>query len=107
MEEQPPVDASVRAELFLSRPRTDATEDPPLELVRVLPRELARILHRVRLAEHLEINAAPETGKQPVLHESDREVGDIDADPSPVQSVGNRHGRPAAAEGVEHEVALV
>ena len=44
---------------------------------------------------------------EPLLHQVDGEVGDVNADPAAVQALGHGHGGAAAAEGVEHQVALV
>jgi hypothetical protein len=34
-------------------------------------------------------------------------VGDVDADPAALDTLGDRNRRPAAAEGVKHHIALV
>ena len=44
---------------------------------------------------------------EPSLDEIDGEIGDINANPSPPEFVRRVNGGPAAAEGIEDDVALV
>ena len=61
------------------------------------------------LAHHLIVLAWEnvESGLEPVLHEGDGKVGDVYAEPLPLQLLGGGHGGAAAAEGVKDNVPLV
>ena len=91
------------------RPRLDQRQRPPLELVAVVLGQLARRGEVLRLAHDRVILLLdqPEHVLQPVLHQGDGEVGDVDADPAPAQLLRGRDGGAAAAERVEHDVAGV
>src|SRR5690606_19770086 len=44
---------------------------------------------------------------QPALHQVDRQVGDVDADPATLETFGYRDGGAATAEGVKDKVFFV
>ena len=53
------------------------------------------------------LDALAEGVPQPVLDQRDGQVGDVDADPAAFEPLRDGDSRPAAAEGIEHEVAFV
>lgn len=101
------VDALVRALLLLDGTRADQAERPPLELVGVRLGELGGVFDRGGLADDVEVRVRLEGFDQAALHDGDRDVGDVDADPLPAELLRGDHGGAAAAEGVEHHVAGV
>ena len=108
--EQTAVDALVGALLLLHRPGTDEAERPPLELVRVLCRELAGALYVGRLADHAvssSITPSPKVFRRRYfMRFTARWVMSIPTQRR-LRLLGDGNRRAAAAEGVEHHVALV
>ena len=79
---------------------------PPLELVLVAPGEVAGAVQVLGGAVHVEGDAG-EGVLEAALDEADGEVGDVYADPAAAELLGGVGCRPAAAEGIEDEVAGV
>lgn len=80
-----------------------------LELVAVIKGELLRALDSCRLALNLVIcfRMKAEGVEQSILHQPDREVRDVNADPRSLHPLGDRNGCPASAKRIEDHVALV
>ena len=82
---------------------------PELELVGVLLPEGAGAALVLGFADYVVVRdgVQVEGGLEAVLHQGDGQVGNVDAEPVASQLLRRRHRRAAAAEGVEHHVALV
>jgi len=104
-----PVNAAVGALLLVRRAGADQAEGPELELVGVLGGEGARPRPVHRLADGLvgggDLGA--ELVAQALLDQGDGQVGDVNADPAAAQLLRRGDGGAAAAEGVQHHVALL
>ena len=109
VEKDAAIDASVRALLLFHRPGVDQPERPPLKLVRIFGGQCGRVGHGNRLADHFVgfLDRFPVSRVQAVLHQGNCQIGDVNSDPFPAESLGHRDGRAAATERVEHHVALV
>src|SRR5690242_616718 len=106
MPNQPSVDAFVRT-LLLLPPRPDLPQRPPLELVGVALREDLRVVKRRGLADHLDRDCPAERCLETMPDEADSEMCDVYADPPSFEALRHGNRRPAAAERIEHEIALV
>ena len=84
----------------------DQRDRPKLELVLVGGGELAGAVEVHRHAMHVEFDAL-EGVAQPAPDQVDGDMGNVDADPPPVEFFGGMDGGAAAAERVEHQVAGV
>lgn len=107
MEVKPAIDPLVGPLLLIHRPRSHQAQRPPLELVLVGRGQRGGIFRRGGLADHLIASQIPEGITKAGLDQSNREMGDIDADPLPAELLGSLDGRAAAAEGIEDDVAFV
>ena len=101
------VDAAIHAFLaVLVGLAADGRYDPFLELVLVALGEIAR---RIRVFRHA-VNLVGEAGKrlfEAPLDQSDREMGDVDADPLALELLRRVNGRAAAAKRIEDDIAFV
>ena len=102
---EPAVDALVAA-LLVARVAADLPAHPLLELVRVVGCQPLGAGEVLRHADRLELDARIALA-HPVLDHADGDMGDVDPDPLPAQFLRRIDRRPAAAEGVEHDVARV
>ena len=103
------IDAAVRALLLLGGTGSDLAERPPLELVFVFFGEFRRPGVVGGLADDF-IRIANLRAKgigEALLDESDGKVGNVDADPAPIEALRDLNGGSATAEGIEDEVAFV
>ena len=82
---------------------------PELELVAVLLRQGTGAARVRRLAHDLVVPSRHDVeGRlEPVLHQRDGQVRDVDAGPPALQLLSRRHRRAAPAERVQHHVPLV
>ena len=105
VEEQAPVDSFVRALFLFRRSRSDEVKRPPLELVRIILRELFRALDGCRFTLNVVglRNRIRECIPQAAFDQTDREVGDIDAYPVAASLLGGGDRSAAAAEGVKND----
>src|SRR5580704_15816703 len=93
--------ASLRAKGW---PCANPAENPPLELVRVGLRQPTCLFQVDRLSPHIEVDAFEAIAR---THDVDGQVRRVDADPAPLEPLGDCDGRAAPAEWIEHDVALV
>src|SRR5207253_59494 len=103
------IDAFVRALLRIGGPRADEPERPPLELIWVRAGEFCGVVKRDGFADDFVglLDLRPVGVLESVLDEVDREVCDVDADPTTPQRLCRCDRGPAAAEGVKHRVSFV
>lgn len=89
--------------------RANEAERPPLELIRIIFRQLLRAGNIHRLANDFVglFYGFAESVAEAALDEADGEVGDVDADPFAIEALCNCNGCAAAAEWVENGVAFV
>ena len=104
------VDAFVGAFFFLGcgGAGADEAQGPVLELVFVALGEVFGGFEVFGLADDLVGggDSLSECVGEPHFDQVDREVGNVDADPVPVEFLGGGDGRSAATEGVENSVAF-
>ena len=84
-------------------------DGPELELVGVLLPQGAGAAHVPGFAHHRVVGAGVQVeGRlEAAFHQGHGQVGNVNAQPLPVELMRRRHRRPAAAEGVKHHVSLV
>src|SRR5258706_1777401 len=109
VEIQPTVDPLVGALLSFRRASAHQPQRPPLQLVRVLPRErrgaslVRRIAYDVVALAGLDSRCVLEA----LLDEADCEVGNVNSDPPALEPLRDRDGCSASAERIEHNSALI
>ena len=101
------IDATIGTLLLATlRHRINQRDRPPLELVLVPRRQIARTGQILRGALHVK-----DDGREGILHapldQRDGEMRDVDAHPAAPKLFGGMNGGAAAAEGVEHDVAWI
>src|SRR5450432_2004242 len=90
------IDAGIRALLLsLKWLRFYERDRPPLELILIAQREIARSIQVFWRAVDFELRAAFVTILQPLFDQRDREMRDVDPDPFALQLLRRIHRRPA------------
>ncbi len=102
-----PVNPLISALLFLTEGSgTNQAQCPPLELIPVLVSQSLSSREVFRLTDDLKLDAG-EAVLQAVAHQVNSQMGNINAEPAPVELLRRHHRRPAAAEGVKDNIAFI
>src|SRR5581483_2551197 len=109
VEIQAAINAPVCAFFPFQWPRPNQAERPPLKLIRIVCGEFFRAREVNWFADDF-VGIAdffPECVIEAFLDETYGKMGDVNADPAAVQTLGYGDGSAASAEGVEKAIALI
>ena len=108
LKHHPSVNSSVRPLFFLSIPSgAKSPRCPPLKLMLVAAREIARTREICRAANNLIRVRINTTACKAALNERNRIMCYVDSDPLALKYFRSFDGRAAAAEWIKHNVALI